>query len=125
MSMASSEHDSGFGGQWLCCLLVTYVPMQASKVHCYGHCTGPSLHGWLVNEFAYFFFNRRNCDRDEAPVYRSVKSMSSFIHHEYNPRPANHPRKGLHLRLEIELGSSFSKAIFLSTLAWAHNVQSI
>ena len=84
----------------------------------------PCMDGLSMN-LLIFFFNRRNCDRDEAPVYRSVKSMSSFIHHEYNPRPANHPRKGLHLRLEIELGSSFSKAISLSTLAWAHNVQSI
>lgn len=63
----------------------------------------PSLHGWLVNDLAYFF-SRGNCDRDEAPVYRSMRSMRSFIHHEYHPRPANQPRKGLHLRLELRTG---------------------
>lgn len=86
-------------------LLATYVPSAGLSVVLLWppHRSLPSLHGWLVNELAYFF-NSRNCDRDEAPVYRSVRNMRSFICHKYHLRPANHPRKCLHFRLEIRTG---------------------
>lgn len=86
-------------------LLATYVPAAGLSGASLWSPQGsvPSLYGWLIHELTYFF-NRRICGRDEAPVYRSMRNMRSFSHHEYHPRPATHPRKGLHLRLEVRTG---------------------